>query len=237
MFCAATSMDYGASGFAEVVASGATGLTARLAVAGLARRPRRAVVTGANPGSPDFWAEVAILAAGLGGGAVLLLSHAVRTRELGFTRFARGGTLEGLGFSFDHSGKEGRGAHVATVGDVEIFAAAIPDGQAWLFRADMLRGVEFRKVAGDDLVQVSFTPDPPELVTGRLSVAVAPSFEWTDAETIQLDLPARHDAASAPEAEDVSGAADTAARRDLIAGAREALSKAARWFASMSGRD
>lgn len=229
-------MDYGASGFAEVVASGATGLAARLAVAGFARRPRRAVAIGANPGSPDFWAEVAILAAGLGGGAVLLLSHAVRTRELGFTRFSRGGTLEGLGFSFDHSGKEGRGAHVATVGDVEVFTAAIPDGQAWLFRADMLRGVEFRKVAGDNLVQVSFTPDPPELVTGRLSVAVAPSFEWTDAEVIQLDLP-RHDAVSAPEAEDVSGAADATARRDLIAGAREALSKAARWLASMSGRD
>jgi hypothetical protein len=152
-----------------------------------ARMPREVVQADAELDDPAFWRAMPDLVRRVGERPVLIMAHQDSVDRLGRMRFRRDDPLAGLAISYERTPRE-RGRHVMNVEGVEVFAANIQPGTAWLTSARHLRRIGYAPVTGGR-VSLAYEPDEgSETLVCSLVVGFRQVLEWGDGPVLEIRL-------------------------------------------------
>lgn len=165
-----------------------------------ARMPRELVQADAELDDPAFWHAMPDLVRRVGDRPVLIVAIQDSIDRLGRMRFGRDDPLAGLAISYERTPRE-RGRHVVTIEGIEVFAANLQPGTAWLTSARHLRRVGYAPVIGGRVSLAYELDDGAEATVGTLVVGYRQVLEWDDSPVLEIRLgPARREGdATAPD--------------------------------------
>lgn len=180
-------MEQASSNWTEFIAKHAREAAGGYAFAVFARMPKELVEAGGELDDPAFWRAMPDLVRRVGDRPVLIVAHQDSIDRLGRLRFGRDDPLAEFSVSYQRTPRE-RGRHVVTIEGVEVFAADIPRGTAWLTSARHLRRIGYAPVTGGR-VSLAYQPDDgDEPTVGSLVVGFRQVLEWGDGPVLELRL-------------------------------------------------
>ncbi|MBN8809117.1 MAG: hypothetical protein J0I47_12910 [Sphingomonas sp.] len=180
-------MEQASSNWTEFIAKHAREAAGGYAFAVFARMPREPVDAVGELDDPAFWRAMPDLVRRVGDRPVLIVAHQDAIDRLGRLRFGRDDPLAGFAVSYQRTPRE-RGRHVVTIEGVEVFAADIPRGTAWLTSAWHLRRIGYAPVAGGRVSLAYELDDGAEATVGSLVVGFRQVLEWGDSPVLEFRL-------------------------------------------------
>lgn len=180
-------MEQASLNWTEFIAKHAREAAGGYAFAVFARMPRELVQADAELDDPAFWRAMPDLVRRVGDRPVLIVAHQDSIDRLGRLRFGRDDPLAGFAVSYQRTPRE-RGRHVVTIEGVEVFAANLQPGTAWLTSARHLRRIGYAPVTGGR-ISLAYQPDEgSDSTIGSLVVGFRQVLEWGDGPILEIRL-------------------------------------------------
>lgn len=137
--------------------------------------------------SSAFWDNIEALLDGVGPKPILVVPHSEGTTELLKTRYANEGTNPRLTFDESKSGLYNK-SYRGTVSGVDIHSSAFPIGTAWLFSAEKLRQITFRRRPNhSSILEIAY--EPSNEFEGALAARFEFQASWSTDRTYELTFP------------------------------------------------
>lgn len=175
------------SHFEEWFVSGSRELAGRYAWEAFSRRARVEVRADAGLDHESFWRWIAPLVAQIGPDPVLVLSQATEGRAM--RRIMRAVPADRPPLKIERRPRaDSGGSYIGTVEGVDVFAAALSPGVAWLFSAKALRSIRYAETERPGCyLAVGF--ELGEQMKGTLRVRVRQQFDWANTPIFEIKFP------------------------------------------------